>query len=57
MAIDIYDRLGSLAIMARNMKKLDPTHFGREPVSGFIDALASDLDNIANEWLEEDDDQ
>jgi hypothetical protein len=55
MAIDIYERLGSLAIMARNMKKLDPQNFAREPISGFIDALAADLDNIASEWLEEDD--
>lgn len=53
--MDIFERLGMIAIMARNMKKLDPQNFGSEPVSGFIDALAQELENAAEEWLNEDD--
>ena len=40
--------------MTRNMKKLDPANFALEPVAGFIEALCKDLDDISNEWLEED---
>lgn len=51
--MDVAERLEGLAIMAQNMKKLDPDNFAREPVSGFIDALSADLKAAANEWLED----
>lgn len=52
--MDVYDRLMGIALMAKNMKKLDPTNFANEPISGFIDALVADLENAANEWCDED---
>ena len=55
MTID--DRIMGLALMARNMKKLDPKNFNKEPISGLIDALAQDLEKIADEYLEEGDEE
>lgn len=52
--MDVYERLMGLALMAKNMKKLDPANFAREPISGFIDALAKDLEAAADEWLDDD---
>lgn len=53
--MDFAERLEGIAIMAENMKKMDPANFAREPISGFIDALSADLKAAANEWLETDD--
>lgn len=53
--MNVADRLGGIAIMAQNMKRLDPANFAREPISGFIDALTKDIEKVADEWLEEED--
>lgn len=51
--MDLAERLEGLAIMAENVKKLDPKIFDQEPVRGFIDALCGDLRKIADDWLED----
>ncbi len=51
--MEIDERINGLAIMAENMKKLDPSNFSREPVSGFIDALAADFRNIADGYIKD----
>jgi hypothetical protein len=48
-------RIEGLALLARNMKKLDPYTFGTEPVAGFIDALAKDIDEIVSDYLASED--
>ena len=51
--MDITERLEALTFQVETIKKLDPTNFGKEPVSSFIDALVKDLNKIIDEYLDD----
>jgi len=48
--MDVAERLEGIVMLVRSMKKIYPEDFGVQPVSGFINALAYDLETLAEEW-------